>query len=240
MLTQIEHKHTGRFANRFFQNIAVHFVAKKYDILANYLSEEQFNKLGIELYKGGKLQSHVATKEMNESTFMDIITSDIECCTIIYANGYYQTKEFALYIKNNLDWNTFLNRNVYKERYNTNNDVFCHVRLGDVEGFNPGFAYYDSVLSKLSFENAYISSDSPKHNIVTSLKNKYNMTQYDRDEVDTLLFGSTCKYIILSKGTYSWLLGMLGKYSSVFFPEEKKMWHGDIFVFPEWTKVALP
>ena len=46
--------------------------------------------------------------------------------------------------------NKIINNNLYKTRYGNNNDCFIHIRLGkSVEKWNPGFEYYDSVLSKL-------------------------------------------------------------------------------------------
>ena len=237
MITQTEHANTGRLANRFFQNMAVHFVAKKYDILATYLSEAPFRELGIELYKDGKVQTYEKHIPMDESTFMDLIQFEKKECTVVYVFDYYQTKEFSLFLKQNMDWERILQHNLFKKRYNSNNDVFVHVRLGDIVKWNPGFQYYDSVISSLTFRSGFITSDTPSHPIVQSLIQKYNLLLFNKNEVDTLMFGSTCKHIILSNGTFSWLLGFLGRYSTVYFPKTKHVWHGDIFVFPEWKEI---
>ena len=237
MITQKEHANTGRLANRFFQNMAVHFVANKYNILATYISETPFHDLGIELYKDGKIQTQANIQQMTESTFMDILVSEKKDCRIEYVFGYYQTREFAFFLKLNMNWERILEHNKFKKRYNTNDDVFVHVRLGDIVHWNPGFNYYDSILQGLTFRTGFLTSDSPNHPIVLTLLQKYNMLLFDKNEVDTLMFGSTCKHIVLSNGTFSWLIGFLGIYSTVYFPKIKKVWHGDIFVFPEWKEV---
>jgi len=52
------------------------------------------------------------------------------------------------------------------------------------------------------------------------------------------MFGSTCQHIVLSGGTFSWLIGFLGFFSDVYFPSNReKVWYGDIFVFPRWKGV---
>jgi len=99
------------------------------------------------------------------------------------------------------------------------------------------FEYYDKVLQKISFTNGYISSDTIHHEICIKLIEKYNLHIISKDEVATIQFGSTCKYIVLSSGTFSWLIGLFGFYSQIYYPEEYKKWHGDIFVFDDWNKI---
>jgi len=217
--------------------MAVHFVARKYKLRAEYYQDDEFLRLGIHLYKDGNVSAHITNRDMNEDTIMDILTNETEECGIQYVFGYYQTRAFALYLKQHMDWDSILHTNMYKERYNTNNDVFVHVRLGDVNHLNPGFQYYDSVLRDLRFQNGYITSDSPGHPIVQSLIQTYKLTLMHTNEIETIMFGSTCKHIVLSHGTFSWLIGFLGIYSTIYFPTIKKPWHGDIFVFPEWNEV---
>jgi hypothetical protein len=54
------------------------------------------------------------------------------------------------------------------------------------------------------------------------------------------MFGSTCKNIILTGGTFSWLIGFFSlKNSNVFYPELQDRWYGDIFSFSSWEKVNV-
>jgi hypothetical protein len=62
----------------------------------------------------------------------------------------------------------------------------------------------------------------------------------DLDEVKTIMFASTCKNIILSGGTFSWLMGFLAFYSEkIYYPKIKNTWYDDIFVFNDWVQVKF-
>ena len=58
-------------------------------------------------------------------------------------------------------------------------------------------------------------------------------------EFDTIQFGCTCKYIILSHGTFSAMIGLLAYHSEVYYPDYdySVRWHGDIFSIPSWRKI---
>lgn len=171
-----------------------------------------------------------------------------------------QSREFALYVLNNFYGTLFNNTmeerirsvNPYKERYGNNNDIFIHYRIGDLVELNMlnPHEYYERTLEKLlnasntsitkdntSSENntsrkIYVSSDSPTHPFIQSLIQKYNATLFDSDSISQLiLFGSTCKHLILSLGTLSWLIGLYGFASEKYFlnPLQVRYWHGCIF-----------
>ena len=59
------------------------------------------------------------------------------------------------------------------------------------------------------------------------------------DEIQTIQFASTCRYIGLSHGTYSAIIGYLVFFSNVYYKnlEKDKLWHGDIFSIPDWYKL---
>jgi hypothetical protein len=117
--------------------------------------------------------------------------------------------------------------------------------LGDVVHLNPGFDYYDQCISRINETRnlstdakGYISSDSIDHDICRRLIEKHGLIIVQLDEVDTIHFASTCRNLILSQGTFSWVIGFLGMFSNnIFYPKIHKEWHGDIFVFPHWIEV---
>lgn len=230
----------GRFGNQFFRNLAVHFIAKNNNLKISYNLNEKFNDLGIDLFSGSK--TYDSEYIINDANFFDLIKNS----TIINSNikleeMYAQTPSFTLYLHDYLNnkeqKDRIINANKHKSRYSTNNDVFIHVRLGDVPYTNPGLEYYDSVLSKLKFTNGYISSDTINHQICQQLILKYNLQIINSNEVDTIQFASTCKNIILSNGTFSWLIGALGYNSNIYYPKIIKPWHGDIFVIKSWNQI---
>ena len=117
-----------------------------------------------------------------------------------------------------------------------------HVRLGDkmhqIGTCVHDFDYYDHALMKAgSFKYGYISSDSINHPICQQLIEKYGLHPYNSNEIDTILFASTCSTVILSTGTFSWLIGFLARFSTVYYPKITHRWHGDIFVFDDWTEI---
>ena len=154
---------------------------------------------------------------------------------VIHNDIWLQTKKYCLYLYkyfNNLVYkNKIIMSNVFKERYNNNNDLFIHLRLGDVQSNTLKVTkYYDNLLSKLDFENGYISSDSIQNETCKYFIKKYNLNIVNYSEVKTIMFGSTCNNIILSGGTFSWLIGFFAFYSeNIYYPYYENPWFGDIF-----------
>ena len=128
-------------------------------------------------------------------------------------------------------------------------DVFCHVRLGDIQNCKDialPFEYYDQSISNFNFKNIFIASDSPNHPTVTKLKNKYNATIIDKSPSETISFGSLFKNLILSEGTFSFWIACLSSFNVCLIPSENRKkfygirkWHGDIFDCKSinWTKI---
>jgi len=232
----------GRFANQFFRNLVSHFICKKNNLKFEYSHHDEFKKLGIEFFDSGT-NSYNHTLHVTESNFLNLVKNpDIFHYNISFDMvSYFQTREFAFYIKDYIYSddikNKIIEKNLFKERYNNNNDVFIHIRLDDATHWNPGFIFYDSFLSNLEFDNGYISSDTIHHPMCLALIKKYNLQIINKNEVETIMFGSTCKNLLLSNGTFSWLIGLLGFFSKVYFPKIKQTWHGDVFVFNEWTEL---
>jgi hypothetical protein len=231
-----------RFGNHIIINTVFSILAKKYNLFMEYDYLIDCEKLGIELFCG--------TNHYNSTI---ILTDDIAFqllhfegnlySNIVIRNSYYQTKEISNYlfeyyqtdsVKKNI-----IDKNKFKERYNNNNDVYIHVRLDDAARFNPGYDYYASVLSSIhKYDTIYISSDTIEHTICQKMIKEFNAIPIQYNEVDTMHFGSTCKNVILSHGSFSAIIGYLSFYSSVYYSKYGDiMWHGDIFSIPSWNKI---
>ena len=229
---------SGRFANHFIRNMAAHILSKKYNLKFIYSYYNEIKELGIDLFIDG-VNSYEESVSIYDCNLMEYINNILINKNIIM-NDCYQLKEFILYLKKYFDDNNLFEqvkiKNIYNSRYNKNNDLFVHVRLGDIIGtYNLPFEYYDNIISTIKFENGYISSDTINHEICQKLINKYNLIKIELNEVQTIMYGSTYKYIVLSGGTFSWLIGFLGIYSNVYVPKNNR-WYGDIFVLPDWIK----
>jgi hypothetical protein len=86
----------------------------------------------------------------------------------------------------------------------------------------------------------YIASDDIQHPLCQSLIEKYNMKIYEADEVDTIMFGSTCKQIILTGGSFSFCIGLFGFDSKVFYLRVTGTWHPpELFSIGDWTEITV-
>jgi hypothetical protein len=237
----------GRFCNHFIRNICVSMIARKFDLTVTYSYENEMKSMGIELYSGTKMY-HSSTV-LNDINFLHYLTIEpfIRENFSLSSNAYFQTKDISKVLNEYLQSpeirDPVITANKFSQRYNTNNDIFIHVRLGDVEFYNPGFAYYDNALKLLISKNPaniYISSDTIQHEICAMIISKYNAKVIDYDYIDTIKFGSTCKYIILSHGSFSATIGNLGFYSEIYYPkiDPRKTWYGDMFTGHGWNEIA--
>jgi hypothetical protein len=237
----------GRFANQFFRAMAAHFISKNLNISAEYPFDIN-DFLGIKLNSIKylpRMNSHKNTIKLTEDDFMKYINKTVflKDNTVLDLNNIYcQTKEFALKIHDFVNEEEVKHAIVSKNKYalqDNSNALFVHVRLGDVINKNPGLNYYKKVLSTINFNVGYIASDTIDHPICKELITQFKLTPIMLNEMDTIQFGSMCKHIVLSNGTFSWLTGLLGFSSDVYWPEIKQNWHGDIYdCMPNWKKIS--
>lgn len=232
-------KTSGRLCNHFFRNLAASFIAKKIDLKFTYSYLDEFNKLGLILYEGN--QKYSKNVVLNELNYMKYYNGEKDNkCNYDLCSAYFQTPEIAnlirSYVNEKEQQEKIIANNPYNSRYNNNNDVFIHIRLGDVKQFAQPFEYYDNILSELQFDKGYIASDTITDIICKKLINKYNLEPVNKSEIETIQFGTTCKNVIISTGSFSWTIGVLSFFSKVYFPKIKHWWHGDIFIFPDWIQ----
>jgi hypothetical protein len=234
----------GRLGNHIIRAFAATVLAKKNSLVFDY--GEYFPKmkeLGINLYTNGTT-SYSSTIDVSTSELMNHIYKETANKSNIIIEDYYQSKDFSNYLysyyRDPENQHSIIHANRFKERYNSNNDVFVHVRLDDVVCHNQGYDYYDKALSTLQFEHGYISSDTIDHDICKKLIQKYNLTPITYNEVETIMFGSTCKYIVLTGGTFSYIIGLFGFFSKVFYLKQISSWFPEeLFFIDDWTQVSI-
>jgi len=217
----------GRLGNQCFRNLAASLFAEKHNLYIVYNNNLEF--LGFKLFCGKK--KYITTIEVNDSNYLDLYEKESIDFNCKFAS-YFQSTKIALkiheYLKSKID--TIVSNNKYNKNYNNNNDCFIHVRLGDVAKFNPGFNYYDKILTNLQADKIYISTDDSNHKIIHELFDKYkNIKLIDYSLEDAILFGSTNKYVVLSHGTFSGIIGYLSFYSNVYFVKENSETSWDYF-----------
>lgn len=229
----------GRLGNQIIRNIAVSLLAEKHDLHVTYYNKELIDALGIPLYSGSTIFR--STLELNDKNYFTVYNGTLHA-NLNPNNAFFQTKQIMnvlyAYLRTDAIRTRIMNCNPFKLRYNENNDLFVHIRLADAAKWNPGVEYYIRAIRTISHDNLYISTDEHTHAIIQTLCNLYphaKLVEYD--EVTTLQFASTCKRLLLSHGSYSALIGYLGFYSTVYYPEHdhRKRWYGDLFSIQGWT-----
>ena len=225
----------GRLGNVLIQNIAISLLSKKFDYKTEIsnthycLSEYDKNILGLNLNCGKILNQNFI--KVNNSNFLDILKEN----TINYGlecEDFFETEEFVLNYKNEI-----LNHFNLKYENENNNDVFIHVRLGDLTDFNPGIEYYREALKSFPFNKGYISSDTINHPIISNLIKEFNLSLINISPVDTINFAKNFKNIVLSRGSFSWWIGFLSKSKNIIYPKNYKIWVNEIFVFSDWKGI---
>ena len=236
--------HQGRFGNIFFINIFLHMYAKQFDLRCCYKYESFFEELGIDLYHGSKVyEKNFLLTDENCLLFLEKETNALfkPANIIIHKEMWLQNSIYCLFLKKYFALpevrHKVVMKNKYRNRYGKNNDLFIHLRLGDVTSKTSSlFEDYDNLLSVLDFDKGYISSDSIQHKYCAYLIEKYNLQIIEKSETNTIMFASTCKHLVLSGGTYSWLIGFFGFFGSqVYYFRYENPWYGDIFeAFHSW------
>jgi hypothetical protein len=234
----------GRLGNQIIRNLSVSILAKKHNLKVDYCNKELIEKLGIELFSG--TNSYSTTKALTDDNYFIVYDSNNVNYNLNPNNNYFQTKKITNLLYNYLQTpnikSNIINNNEFKERYENNNDLFVHIRLTDVEKFNPGIMYYIKAIKNINFDNLYISTDDENHNIIFKLKELYPSLQLIiLDEITTFKFASTFKHIILSHGSFSAVIGYLSFFSNVYYPEYEshKIWYGDMFSIDNWIKLSI-
>ena len=125
--------------------------------------------------------------------------------------------------------------------------IFIHYRIGALSPTNePNIAKMEymekSIKSIFGYENIpkSIGSDSPTDDRVIRLCQEYGFEKYEDSPENTIKFGAKFQNKILSHGTFSWWIGILGSQNNVMFPSKSDhpAWHGDIFVYKDWNEIS--
>ena len=178
-----------------------------------------------------------------------------------FNKGYMQSKEFIKYLvdylfgkleNNKLIYNIIKN-NKYKYLYRNNTNLFIHIRNGDIFSnpdsiLTPRIEYYEKIIKLRKYGVIYISLASKefankddKIKFENLIKKYKNIEIVNESEANTILLGSTSRYVCLSSGTFSLILGLFSYYSKniyysndagkIFFKDPNKIsgWHGNFF-----------
>ena len=225
----------GRLCNQIIRNLALSVIAEKNNLFVTYSHFDDINnKLGIKLFIGKNIFKE--TKKVQNRDYLKYYQSKspIEY-NLNFVYDYFQTREISNILYNHLHLNkmNIQSKNKYRNRYKNNNDIFLHIRLTDTSKWQPGINYFEKAINMINvkYNNIYIASDDFNSELVKNVKKKYPKIIFiNKDPIETIKFGSTCKFIILSHGTFSAVIGYLAFYSNIYYPG---FWH------PKWCPEGL-
>jgi hypothetical protein len=220
-------ENNGRLCNQIIRNLSLSILAKKYDLYVEYSNYDNINnKLGIELFVGNKKYNETIT--INNDNYMTYFNNNIKNnANFDFMKDYFQSEEITTILHNHLRNNmkNIIDKNPYKERYKNNNDIFLHIRLTDAKQWNVGLDYYIHCINLLNYDNIYIGSDNFNDELIKKIKTLYPKIIFiNKNPVETIQFGSTCKNIILSHGSFSAVIGYLGFFSNIYFMNKTPKW----------------
>jgi hypothetical protein len=231
----------GRLGNQIIRNLAVSLIAKKHNLKVDYFNKDLIGKLGIHLFDG--INAYKICIPLNDANYFDIHNCDKLNYNLEPNANFFQTKEITNFLNDHLHTDVvksqIIEKNPFKQRYNANNDLYVHVRLTDAARWNPGIDYYLNAIKHTIHDRMYISTDDKNHPIVQTLLNLPNSTLINYDEITTMQFGSTCKHIVLSHGSFSAVIGYISYFSTIHYPkyDVTKMWYGDMFSIDNWIEM---
>ena len=225
----------------FYINMALHFIAIKNNLCVEYEFYDEFKQIGIELFIGKNNYNLENPILLSDDNFLElIIGKPINKNVSLHCNLSCQTIDFISYLRKYFDEefqkNNIIKNNKFKERYTNNNDVFAHVYIGDKSTIQT-IDYFDKILKELVFQKGYILSDNIDHIICKLLIIKYNLIIINYNDVDTIMFSSTCKNIILSNDIYSLLIGFMAYDSHIYFPKVMNTLNSNISYFKNYKEV---
>ena len=248
---------TGRLGNKVFQNLAVSLLSQRYDIVARYAMQEDFDALGLQLHSGAGFMRGPPRPLLNADLRMLLEAKPAPLRHTLAILETYQTPWFARHIRQAVlppMRGTLLAANPYRERIGRNSDTCVHVRLGhttadnagDIDAFLPPPAYlfpsFYAAVGPAPPGRVLVATDSPAHPGITALLQRFSAELLTLDAVQTVQYMATCAHLVLSDGTYSWLAGVLAGAmgnATVRYVPRQAVWHGNIHVFPEWERVVV-
>jgi hypothetical protein len=235
----------GGFCNHVIRALACSFLAKQRNLRFHYGEFwDKMNALGIELFTQGELTFH-QEQEITDDVLMTCLRDQVLFpYDLRVFESFFQNKWFANYLYQHFQQPThqqsICSANKFQSRYHHNNDLFVHVRLTDMAHNNQGFAYYDKGISSIQYDTGYISSDDIHHDICQQLIAKYGLTVIDYNDVETIMFGSTCQHVMVTGGSYSFIIALFSFFSNVYYLKGMNIWYpAELFHVDAWKEIDV-
>ena len=183
------------------------YIAHKFDLKLKTDPIDLNNDFEIMHNEGGRSIDEMI--EVNDENILEILSQE-KIDKGIHLNGYFQNKQ----IFQNEKITSFYRNSLIPNKINNTVDLFIHVRLGDIaDKFNLPYKYYEDQISKIDFQDCFLTTDSVNHPIVRSIKRKFKNIQLFNQKKPSFImrYGANCNKLILSAGTFSFCMGFFNR-----------------------------
>lgn len=211
-------EYRGRLGNNLIQYAAANLFAETTGIqLDPDAARLHFvKKFNIHPPKGKVFKDFIG---INESNYFKYLRNPMEN-TGYNIKGFHQTSELLC---NHRDFILNLYKcDIQRNRIN-HNDCFVHARIGDLLNnpnrnmayFKPDYLERQLQTARSAFSTVYISSDTIDYPPLVELIYKYDLTIYQSDPLETILFAKNFNNLILSAGSFSYWMAYLSEANNI-------------------------
>lgn len=214
-------KFGGRLGNNLIQFAAAAVLAKKHNLCLNLptykpLAVEFFKRLDVKSISGTSYQKQIEVNDKNYFNHLEMPVRETGFCL----KGYFQ--DGRLLCEHRVDI-----LNLYKlpsiDCNPSSCDAFLACRLGDtllkqhLIGKYSSMEYIENQLKKhrKNYGKVYVTSDTINHLPLAELIKRYDLTIYQNEPLDTILFASQFNNLILSAGTFSYWMAYFSQAENI-------------------------
>jgi len=222
----------GRLGNKVLQNVVVSALARRFNLRAEYAAHGECDELGIALHSGTRPAAHTAQRVTMRNAMALLRSAEVPDGLLMQDDyQYFQMPDIA--------------RMVYEElapaRAATptrSEGVFVHIRLGDAPPPRPARDWLAAIAAlRVDDEPVWMATEDAGHPLSRAIAERFSPSPVDGSTTDIVKFGASFPRMVLSDGTFSWLVAALSRArpADIVWLPRFSSWHGDIFL-PEWTR----
>ena len=212
----IDIHYRGRLGNKMVQFAAGYILAKKSGLsLADH--PKSLDRFKIKLSPG---ESYSDKVHLNDTNYYEHLNNPL-FDTGYVLSGFFQDARLLCDYRNDII--RLYQFDKQPKIITTQKDCFVHARIGDLLNnpnrnmayFQPDYLEQQLETVRNSFDAVYISSDTIDYPPLVELIDKYDLTVYQSDPLDTILFAKNFDNLILSAGSFSYWMAYLSEANNI-------------------------